>query len=446
MVDRLFGTDGVRGIANDKLSPILAYHLGRAGAHVLSESNRKPVIVVGKDTRISGDMLESAISAGICSVGVDVIKVGIISTPAVAYLTRYFKADAGIVISASHNPMEYNGIKLFNKDGFKLPDALEDEIEVLVKNPKGVTKAPTGREIGKIRAQDGIGPYIDMVKSILPLNLGGLKIAVDCANGASSMTAPAALRQLGAKVHVINDKHDGYDINVNCGSTHPEVISSFVKQIGAGVGFSFDGDADRLIAVDEKGQVVDGDHIMAICGTYMKKTGKLKNSTVVSTVMSNMGLEVALKKAEIKMLRTKVGDRYVLEEMLRQKYNFGGEQSGHIIFIDHSSTGDGLITAVNLLKVMLDEGKPLSELKKIMTTFPQLIINLKVKDKSKYYGNDAIQSAIKKAERFLSDKGRIVVRPSGTEPLIRVMVEGEVRQDTEKVADELAKVISKELC
>jgi phosphoglucosamine mutase len=445
MVERLFGTDGVRGIANEKLSPLLAYNLGRAGAHVFSELNQRPVIIVGRDTRISGDMLESAIIAGICSVGADVIKVGIMPTPAVAYLTRYFKADAGIVISASHNPMEYNGIKFFNKDGFKLPDALEDEIEVLVNNPDGVIKVPTGRGIGKVRTQDGIGPYINLVKSILMLDLSGIKIAIDCANGASSMTAPVALSQLGAKVYVANDKYDGCNINVNCGSTHPEAISSFVKQVGADVGFSFDGDADRLIAVDEKGEVIDGDHIMAICGTYLNKMGQLKNSTVVSTVMSNMGLEVALKKAGIKMLRTKVGDRYVLEEMLKQGYNFGGEQSGHIIFIDHNSTGDGLITAVNLLKVMLDEGKPLSELKKIMTVFPQLMINLKVKDKSKYNGNKNIKSAVQKAEKCLLDKGRVVVRPSGTEPLIRIMVEGEDRQDTEKVAGELAQLIEKEL-
>lgn len=445
MVERLFGTDGVRGIANEKLSPLLAYNLGRAGAHVLSEFNQKPIIVVGKDTRISGDMLESAITAGICSVGADVIKVGIMPTPAVAYLTRYFKADAGIVISASHNPMEYNGIKFFDKDGFKLPDALEDEIEVLVNNPDSEIKVPTGRGIGRVCTRDGIGPYIDLVKSTAMLDLSGIKIAVDCANGASSMTAPAALSQLGAKVYVVNDKYDGCNINVNCGSTHPEVVSSFVKQVGADVGFSFDGDADRLIAVDEKGEVIDGDHIMAICGTYLNKIGRLKNSTVVTTVMSNMGLEAAFKKAGIKMLRTKVGDRYVLEEMLKYGYNLGGEQSGHIIFIDHNSTGDGLITAVNLLKIMIDEGKPLSELKKIMTVFPQLIINLKVNDKSKYIGNKNIESAVQKAQKCLSDKGRAVVRPSGTEPLIRIMVEGEDRKDIERVAMQLAQIIEKEL-
>jgi phosphoglucosamine mutase len=445
MAERLFGTDGVRGIANEKLSPLLAYNLGRAGAHILSELNQKPVIVVGKDTRISGDMLESAIISGICSVGADVIKVGIMPTPAVAYLTRYFKADAGVVISASHNPMEYNGIKFFNKDGFKLPDQLEDQIEALVNKPVRDIRSPIGEDIGRVYIKDGIRPYVDFVKSIFKLDLRDMKIAIDCANGASCVTAPVALSQLGAKIYVINDKYDGCNINVECGSTHPEAISSFTKEVGADIGLSFDGDADRLIAVDENGELVDGDHIMAICGTYLNNNGLLRNSTVVSTIMSNMGLEASLKKAGVKMVRTKVGDRYVLEEMINNDYNLGGEQSGHIIFFDHNSTGDGLITAVNLLNVMIDEGKPLSELKKIMTVFPQLIINVKVKDKYKYNENKNIQSAVRKSEKRLSDRGRVVVRPSGTEPLIRIMVEGEDRQEANKVAAELAELIEKEL-
>jgi phosphoglucosamine mutase len=446
MSERLFGTDGVRGVANKDLTPILVYQLGRAGACVLSELHQKPVIVVGRDTRISGDMLESALVAGICSAGADVLKVGVMPTPSIAFLTRYFNADAGVVISASHNPVEYNGIKFFNREGFKLPDAMEDEIEALVKNPDGGIQSPTGPQVGRVYVEDGLRPYVDFVKSVASADFTGLKVAVDCANGASYMAAPAALKELGAEVHVINAGPDGCNINVKCGSTHPEAISNFVKEIGADVGLSFDGDADRLIAVDEKGEVVDGDHVMAICGTYLNRRGRLKNGTVVTTVMSNMGLEVALKKAGIKMVRTRVGDRYVLEEILKEGYNFGGEQSGHIIFLDHNTTGDGLITAVNLLKVMAEEKKPLSELKKIMKVFPQVLVNLRVKDKSKYAGNPKILEAIKKAEEFLGERGRIVVRPSGTEPLIRVMVEGEEEAAINEVAESISAVIREELC
>lgn len=442
---RLFGTDGVRGVANKDLSPLLAYYLGRAGAYVLSEFHKKPVIVVGKDTRISGDMLESALIAGICSAGANVIKVGVMPTPSIAYLTRYFNADAGVVISASHNPVEYNGIKFFNRDGYKLPDAMEDEIETIMKNADGQIPNPVGIQVGKVLVEDGVRPYIDFVKSIAGIDLSGMKIAVDCANGASYRVAPEALKALGAQVYVINDKPDGCNINVNCGSTHPDAISDFVKRAGCDVGLSFDGDADRLIATDENGEVIDGDHIMAICGTYMNRRGLLKNSTVVTTVMSNMGLGVALKKAGIKMVRTKVGDRYVLEEILREGHNFGGEQSGHIIFLDHNTTGDGLITAVNLLKAMVEEKKALSELAKIMTVYPQVLLNVKVKDKFKYDHNPRIEETVKKAEEILGERGRIVVRPSGTEPLIRVMVEGEDKGEINKVAQDLAQVIKEEL-
>jgi len=445
MKTRLFGTDGVRGVANKDLSPLLTFKLGRAGAKVLSKLQKRPVIVVGKDTRISGDMLEAALISGICSAGADVLKVGIIPTPAIAYLTRFFNADAGVVISASHNPVEYNGIKFFNKDGYKLPDAMEDEIEALLDDPKQVIESPAGINVGKTFEKDGVRPYVDFIKSAVNNDFRGLTVALDCANGASYNVAPIILEELGAKVHVINNQPDGSNINVNCGSTHPQALCQFVKEVGADVGLSFDGDADRLIAVDEKGQIVDGDHVMAICGCYMKRQGLLKKDTVVSTIMSNMGLEVSLKRAGIKIVRTKVGDRYVLEEMLNGGYNFGGEQSGHIIFLDHNTTGDGILTGVNLIKVMVDEQKALSDLSKIMTVYPQVLINVRVADKSKYSHNERIKDTIAKNQLLLGDTGRIVVRPSGTEPLIRVMVEGEQQDLIDKVAKTIADVIEKEL-
>lgn len=445
MKTRLFGTDGVRGIANKDLSPILAFKLGRAGAKVLSKLQKRLVFVVGKDTRISGDMLEAALAAGICSAGADVINVGIVPTPAVAYLTRFFNADAGVVISASHNPVEYNGIKFFNREGYKLPDEIEDEIEALLDDPNQVIECPTGCDVGRITKKDGARPYIDFIKSVANKDFSGLTIALDCANGASYSVAPIIFEELGAKVHVINDEPDGSNINVDCGSTNPEALCRFVKEVGADIGLAFDGDADRLISVDEKGQIVDGDHIMAICGCYMKRQGMLKNNTVVSTIMSNMGLEVALKKAGINMVRTKVGDRYVLEEMLKSGYNLGGEQSGHIILLDHNTTGDGILTGVNLIKVMVDEQKALSELSEIMTVFPQVLINVHVADKSNYNDNKRIKDTIAENQALLGDKGRIVVRPSGTEPLIRVMVEGEQQSLIENVANTIANVIKQEL-
>lgn len=442
---RLFGTDGVRGIANTELSPLLAFKLGRAGAKVLSKLQKRPLFVVGKDTRISGDMLEAALTAGICSAGADVIKVGIVPTPAVAYLTRFFNADAGVVISASHNPVEYNGIKFFDKNGYKLPDAMEDDIEALLDDANQATESPTGSDVGKIIEKGGVRPYVDFIKSAVSKDFSDLTVALDCANGASYEVAPVIFEELGAKVHVINNTPDGCNINANCGSTHPDALCQFVREVGADVGLAFDGDADRLIAVDEKGNIVDGDHVMAICGCHMKRQGLLKNDTVVSTIMSNMGLEVALKKAGINMVRTKVGDRYVLEEMLSSGYNLGGEQSGHIIFLDHNTTGDGILTAVNLLKVMVDEQKGLSDLSSIMTVYPQVLINVRVADKSKYDNNERIKNTIDEGEALLGDSGRIVVRPSGTEPLIRVMVEGEQEDLINKVADNVAKVIEEEL-
>lgn len=441
----LFGTDGVRGVANKELTPILAYKLGRAGAYVLSKLHERPIFVVGKDTRVSGDMLEAALIAGICSAGADIIKVNIVPTPAVAYLTRYFKADAGVIISASHNPMEYNGIKFFNKDGYKLDDATEVEIESLLDDPDNIINSPVGTDVGKIYEKDGNRPYIDYIKAGANKGFQGLTIALDCANGASYKVAPKVFQELGANIHIINSDPDGANINVDCGSTHPETLSSFVKQVGADIGLSFDGDADRLIAVDEKGQIINGDHVMAICGCYLFKQGLLKNDTVVSTIMSNMGLEVALKNAGIKMKRAKVGDRYVLEEMLKGSYNLGGEQSGHIIFLDHNTTGDGILTGVNLIKAMIGENKPLSKLREIMNIYPQVLINVQATNKDKYNDNKRIEETIAENQALLGDRGRIVVRPSGTEPLIRVMVEGEEQETINKVANEIADVIKKEL-
>lgn len=447
MKSRLFGTDGVRGVANKDLSPLLAFKLGRAGAQVLSKLHEKPIMVVGKDTRVSGDMLEAALIAGICSQGADVLKVGIMPTPAIAYLTRHFNADAGVVISASHNPYEYNGIKFFDKNGYKLPDAMEDEIEALLEDTNGDIKSPIGSGVGKTYTKDAIRPYVDFIKSVIDkkLKFKGLKVALDCANGASYQVAPMILEELGADVHIINNQPDGININVNCGSTHPESLCKYVKEIKADVGLSFDGDADRLIAVDEKGEIIDGDHIMAICGVHLKSRGLLKNETVVSTVMSNMGLEAALKNAGIQMVRAKVGDRYVLEEMLSSGYNFGGEQSGHIIFLDHNTTGDGILTGVKLIDVMVNENKTLSELRQIMKVYPQVLINVTVADKSSYDSNKRIQEIIAENQELLGEKGRILVRPSGTEPLIRVMVEGEQQDLIEKVAKSVAEVIEQEL-
>lgn len=447
MKSRLFGTDGVRGVANKDLSPLLAFKLGRAGAQVLSKLHEKPIMVVGKDTRISGDLLEAALIAGMCSQGANVLKVGIMPTPAIAYLTRHFNADAGVVISASHNPFEYNGIKFFDKNGYKLPDAMEDEIEALLEGNNRDIKNPIGSDVGKTYTEDAIRPYVDFIKSVIDkkLKFKGLKVALDCANGASYQVAPIILKELGADVHIINNQPDGININVNCGSTHPESLCKYVKEIKADVGLSFDGDADRLIAVDEKGEIVDGDHIMAICGVHLRSRGLLKNETVVSTVMSNMGLEVALKNAGIQMMRAKVGDRYVLEEMLSSGYNFGGEQSGHIIFLDHNTTGDGILTGVKLIDVMVNENKTLSELRQIMKVYPQVLINVTVEDKSSYDSNKHIQEIIAENQELLGEKGRILVRPSGTEPLIRVMVEGEQQDLIEKVAKSVGQVIEEEL-
>ncbi len=445
---KLFGTDGVRGIANKELTCELTYKLGQIGAYVLAEGKRKAKILVGKDTRISGDMLEAALISGILSTGCDAICVGVVPTPAVAYLTRKYNADAGVVISASHNPVEYNGIKFFNKDGFKLPDEVEEKIEEYIFMEKDIENLPSGKEVGKkILKENPIKDYIDFIKSTIDVDFSGMKIAIDCGNGASFRSAPIALTELGAQVHVINDNPDGLNINYNCGSTHPEVIQDFVIKTGADVGLSFDGDADRLIAVDELGNIVDGDKIMAICGNNLKEEGKLKDNTLVATVMSNIGLEKALKEKNCKIIKTKVGDRYVLEAMRENGYILGGEQSGHIIFLEHNTTGDGLLSAVQLLSVVKKSNKSLSQIGKIMTKYPQVLKNAKVRpeNKTKYLDDEVITNRIKEIEDLMKDDGRILIRPSGTEPLVRVMLEGSDIEKLDKYARELVEIIEERL-
>ncbi|PKM68854.1 MAG: phosphoglucosamine mutase [Firmicutes bacterium HGW-Firmicutes-2] len=445
----LFGTDGVRGIANKELTVELAYLLGQAGAYVLTKENKhKPTILIGRDTRLSGEMLSSAMIAGICSVGADAMSMGVMPTPAVSYLTREYGADAGVVISASHNPVEYNGIKFFNRDGYKLSDSIEEEIEALVRNGNKDIVLPTGVDIGRhIQRNECIYDYIRFAKRQIKTNLEGLRIVIDCANGASFVSAPEALRQMGAEVIIIHNEPDGTNINKQCGSTHMDDLQSYVKQVQADVGLAFDGDADRCLAVDEKGNVVDGDQIMAICGLYMKEQGTLRKSTVVATVMSNLGFFIMGKNHGLAIKQTAVGDRYVLEEMIRNDYNLGGEQSGHIIFLDENTTGDGLLTALHLLEVVKETGKTLSELASCMDVLPQVLINAKVNNANKYAykENKDIQAAIALVEDKFKGDGRVLIRPSGTEPLVRVMIEGKDRAILEKEARQLADLIESRL-
>lgn len=443
---RIFGTDGVRGIANKELTAETAYDLGKAGAYILTEGTHKPKILVGMDTRISGDMLESALVAGILSVGAEAVCVGVIPTPAVAFLTRKYGADAGVVISASHNPVEYNGIKFFNSQGYKLKDELEDRIQnVIESNFEGVPM-PTGGDLGRKTIEDGaVEDYIEFAKSTIDIDLKGLKVALDCANGASYITSVQTFRQLGAEVVVINNDPDGVNINKKCGSTHPEELMDYVVKKGCDLGLAFDGDADRCLAVDEKGNLINGDFIMAICGKYMKESGKLNKDMVVVTVMSNMGLDIALKKENIKTVKTKVGDRYVLEEMLKEGYKLGGEQSGHIILLDYNTTGDGLVTALQISSIVKKSGKTLSELASMMHELPQVLVNAKVpNDKKDIYLKDSeIVKEIKNMEEKMDGCGRVLIRPSGTEPLVRVMLEGENQSEIDKMAHTLAQMIEK---
>ena len=442
---RLFGTDGVRGVANEELTPLLAMQLGQAGATVLTKENEhRPTIMVGCDTRISGDMLANALMAGICSVGANAVYVGVIPTPAVAYLTKKYKVEAGVVISASHNPVEFNGIKFFDGNGYKLPDSLEDEIEDLIRNGMQGVELPTGSRVGKIKYRtDAREDYINHAIQSVPVNLSELKIVVDCAEGASYYTSVEALRELGANVVPIHNMPDGTNINANCGSTHMEELQARVVYEKAHVGLAFDGDADRLLAVDENGTIIDGDQIMAIVGTHMRDQGKLKKDTIVATVMSNLGFFKMGEREHLQMEQTKVGDRYVLERMREIGASLGGEQSGHVIFLDENTTGDGLLSALHLLEVMVDTGKPLSELAKVMTVMPQALVNAKVPNhkKEKYMEYPEIAGAIDELNRKFAGEGRVLIRPSGTEPKVRVMIEGKDQRMIEEEAHKLADLI-----
>lgn len=439
---RLFGTDGVRGTANQELSPELAYQLGRAGAYILTGGKKDGKIVIGRDTRISGQMLESALTAGICSVGCDVVLLDVIPTPGVAFLTNALQADAGVVISASHNPAPDNGIKFFSSLGYKLSDQLEERIEELIKKGLEGVPSPTGAGVGRIYFSDRIEEqYIEHIVSTSSVEFNGLKIVIDCANGAACRVSPEVFLRLGAEVITINDQPDGLNINVNCGSTHPEVLQGEVVRLGADLGIAHDGDADRVIAVDSKGKLVDGDKIMAICGFNLLKQGKLPGKMLVTTVMSNFGLDLAWNKAGGQLLKTQVGDRYVLEQMLQGGYILGGEQSGHVIFLEHNTTGDGVITAVQLVATCILESKSLAELTDLVPSLPQVLINVAVKDKKLINSDQLIKERIRQLENKLEGHGRILIRPSGTEPLVRVMVEGEEQQLIEEIAHELVELI-----
>lgn len=446
---RLFGTDGVRGIANRDLTCDLAFKLGQAAACVLASNVHRPTILVGRDTRISGEMLESALVAGICSMGGKAVLVDVLPTPAIAYLTRYYQADAGAVISASHNTVEYNGIKFFDGNGYKLPDEVEDRIEEIVMNGLPADKClPIGSEVGRpVRQRNAQRRYIDFAKETTGVRLDGLHIVVDCAQGASYQVAPTVLKELGATVSAYYHEPDGTNINEKCGSTHPERLCELVRELGADVGLAFDGDADRLMAVDERGQVINGDQVMCICANHLKQQGRLRGNTLVTTVMSNMGLDIALKKLGIQNEKTKVGDRYVLENMLQNGYSLGGEQSGHVIFLDHNTTGDGLITALQLLTVMVESKQSLSRLAQIMQVLPQSLFAAHVTDACKYDfdKDEEVVAAIKALEAKYEGRGRVLIRASGTEPLVRVMIEGPDQHEMDQDVYTLAKLIEKRL-
>lgn len=439
---RLFGTDGVRGIANSELTPELAFKLGKAGATVLTSEIHKPKILVARDPRISGSMLEAALIAGIMSVGADALIAGVIPTPAVAFLTRYYTADAGVMISASHNSVEFNGIKFFDSRGLKLPDAVEDQIEALISS--GDMPCPTGVNVGRrIPIKSAVRDYMDFLLSTIDVRLDGLKIVVDCANGAASNIAPRLFEELGAEVFPYYFMPDGTDINKNCGSTHPERIFELVRETGADIGLAFDGDADRLIACDERGVEIDGDHILAVCGRMLKKEGRLRKDTIVGTVMSNMGLELFTRRNNILFEKTAVGDRYVLEKMLENSYSIGGEKSGHIIFLEYNTTGDGMLTALQLLRAKVLEKKEMSALAADMKNLPQVLVNIQVENSKKalYQTEPAILAQIENADKILAGRGRTLIRASGTEPLIRVMLEGDDIEQINALAISIAKAI-----
>lgn len=446
---RLFGTDGVRGVANKELTNELALSIGKAAAKVLAgELGRKPTVMIGKDTRASGDMLEAALTAGLCSVGANVLAVGIVPTPAVAYLVERYGCDAGIMISASHNPCEYNGIKIFQSTGYKLDDAIEEEIEAIVLDNAEEIPMKTGGEVGnRLYCKTAVKDYVDHVVSTTDVRFDGMKIALDCANGSASVCAKDIFTALGARCYMLSDTPDGENINLNCGSTHPEELMQFVKGNDLDLGLAFDGDADRMLAVDENGELLDGDKIIAICAKRMKSEGTLAKDTAVVTVMSNMGFFKFCEEEGINCAKTAVGDRYVLEKMLADGYNIGGEQSGHVIFLDYATTGDGELTGVQLLKTVVKSKKKLSELATIMTVYPQVLINVEVtpEGKQKYNNDEYIISAVQQAEMELMGDGRVLVRVSGTEPLVRVMLEGKDYEKITALGNRIADVVRERL-
>ena len=448
-MEKLFGTDGIRGMANvHPMTAEMAMKVGRALACISKKEGHTPRIIIGRDTRLSGDMFESAIVSGICSMGVNASSVGVIPTPGIAFLTSSMRADAGVVISASHNPLQDNGIKIFNSEGFKLADEKETLIEEMIFFNNMHKLHPAPKELGKLsRMDDAAGRYVDFIKHTFPqdINPEGMKVVLDCSNGATYRVAPAVFAELGVDVTTLFDQPDGKNINLHCGSQHPEILAAEVLQQKADVGFAFDGDGDRVIAVDDKGNVLTGDRLLAICSAILKKEGKLKNNLVVRTVMSNLGLSVAFKELGIDSVFTLVGDRFVLEEMLARGAIIGGEDSGHLIFLQHHTTGDGLITALQVLAAMKKEGKPISEMARIMTVFPQMLINIDVKRRPAIETVPEIMAAIKQVEEKLSDKGRILVRYSGTQNMCRVMVEGPTKEETQTYCRQIADVVEKML-
>lgn len=444
---RLFGTDGVRGIANQKLTPKLCYDIGRAAAFVLTK-NKKGKVLVGRDTRLSGDLVESALIAGFMSLGLDVDVAGVIPTPGVAYLTRTGDYLCGVSISASHNPFEYNGIKFFSSQGLKLDDSLEDDIEEKVLSTTKIYKDVTGDQVGRVnRSHEFTEKYISYLKGLTDERFDGFEVAVDAGNGAQSFIAEEVLKSYGARVKIINNEPNGKNINDKCGSTNPKLIEELVKKEKSHIGMSFDGDADRIIAVDEEGKIVDGDHILAIAATYLKENNKLNNNAAVGTIMSNMGLKKYLESIGVDFIETKVGDRYILERMLKDDYIIGAEQSGHVIFLDYNTTGDGLATGIHLLEIMKKTGKKLSELNGLMKDYPQVLKNARVRDelKNRYEEFTDIIKAIKEVEEAYHGSGRVVIRPSGTEALVRVMIEGEDTYKLSQDADKLVKIIEEKL-
>lgn len=446
---RLFGTDGARGVANSEITCELSMQIGRAAAMVLTENlDHRPRVLIGMDTRASGEMLEAALTAGLCSVGADVLLLGVVPTPAVAHLVKAYGYDAGVMISASHNPCEYNGIKIFQSTGYKLPDALENEIEAIILDEAKVPPVMVGGDVGRVtRAEHAVEDYIAHLLSTTDVRCDGLKIALDCANGSSSVSAKTVFESLGAQCIVIADNPDGVNINKDCGSTHMGALQKCVLENNCDLGFAFDGDADRMLAVDHTGNIVDGDRAIALCAKYMQKNGTLKKDTAVVTVMSNMGFFKFCEANNIHCERTKVGDRYVLENMLENGYSIGGEQSGHIIFLDYATTGDGQLSAIQVLKVLKNTGKTLKELADEMEVYPQVLINVRVSNygRVRFTSDMEIKNAIARAEEELGDSGRVLVRVSGTEPLVRVMLEGKNEEKIRELGETIAEVVRERL-